>query len=268
MHRSQGFGEPACADSKAVPSVSRAVACAATVAKLRHESRVRAAPRARRSRAVRTASRRAPGSRPTAPRRRSLADAYAVIATAGIVPPAAAGRAPQAANQRVAVLVRHAHVAQQRRRARARSIACMRLGGARRDRHVGAVLRQRRVEQHPRVLLVVHHQDADVAQHLVVHGRRRQRGGRNGLARAPSPGCAATIDGRKISNVAPAPRPRALRLRSCRRAARSSCLAMARPRPRPPCSRLAVPSACRNASNTCGRNRGSIPGPESRTVRR
>jgi len=40
---------------------------------------------------------------------------------------------------------------------------------------------------------------------------------------------------------------------------------MARPRPSPPCRRVLEESACPEASKTCGRNSGSIPGPSSVT---
>ena len=64
---------------------------------------------------------------------------------------------------------------------------------------------------------------------------------------------------------APWPRP-ALSARIVPPCSSTSCFTMARPRPRPPCSRVLELSACRKRSNTCGRNAGSMPRPVSLTA--
>ena len=71
--------------------------------------------------------------------------------------------------------------------------------------HVRAVLRQRRLEQQPRVFLVVHDQDVQTLEQRAVDGRRGQRHRRFVAALLSSDGM--ITDGRRTSKVAPVPAP-------------------------------------------------------------
>ena len=200
-----------------------------------------AAPVARR-RPARTAWRRAPGSRPPASTTDPSADAYAVIATAGIVPPCSAGaRAGGGAD--VAVLVRHADVAEEHVGTRAIDRR-QRFARRRRGRHA---------RRHTGVSVVCSSSRASSSSSTTrTSTPRRSDVDRRVSARAAASGrgrpAAAALDDRGQEHLERRARIRARRSRAwivppC---SSTSCLAMARPRPRPPCSRLAVPSACRN----------------------
>ena len=74
-----------------------------------------------------------------------------------------------------------------------------------------------------------------------------------------------TLMGRRTVKTAPGPGSRlaAVMVPSC---SSTTLRAMAMPRPSPPFPRVASPPACRNRSNTWGRNAGGMPGPVSSTV--
>ena len=87
-----------------------------------------------------------------------------------------------------------------------------------------------------------------------------------GTARGDAGASTGAARGRRTVKVEPSPGPR---LSACTVPPCSSTRwrTMASPRPRPPCARVLVLSACRKRSNTWGRNSGSMPLPSSATLR-
>ena len=146
-------------------------------------------------------------------------------------------RAPAVVEQRVAVLVGHADVAQQDV-GRTPFDDAPRLGHARHGRDPRAILRERRLQQRAGVCLIVHDQHVQAIRRRtssVEAGSAVERRVVRDLARrTPS-----TTEGRRTSKVAPAPRP-ALRASMVPPCSSTSCFAIASPRPRPPCSRVIV----------------------------